>query len=162
MISSDDRRDEHMGSDQSERLAVQDLNLDYALALDERNGAAFCDLFTEDAIFVVYEPHSAEPLFGYTGRAELAGLMGHLDQWGPTLHVMTNHRVMLDGDCATGVVYGLAHHTTELDGRPHTLVMALRYEDEYRREGTRWRFAQRKITRLWNETRPLMNERAAF
>jgi ketosteroid isomerase-like protein len=151
-----------MSSPLSDRADLQDLNLDYALALDARNGPAFCALFTNDAIFVVYEPGSDEPLFGYTGRDDLASLMGRLDQWGATLHVMTNHRVELDGDRATGVVYGLAHHTTEHDGVPHTLVMALRYDDEYRREGARWRFAQRKITRLWNETRPLMDERAAF
>jgi ketosteroid isomerase-like protein len=151
-----------MTSVSSDREGLEDLNLDYALALDERDGAAFCELFTEDATFMVYEAGSAESLFGFTGRDDLAGLMTHLDQWGPTLHVMTNHRVRLDGDLATGVVYGLAHHTIESDGSQKTLVMALRYDDQYRRDGARWRFAQRKITRLWNETRPLMDERAAF
>jgi ketosteroid isomerase-like protein len=151
-----------MSSLLSDRFDLQDLVHDYAAALDERDAAAFGELFTEDVVFVVLEPGLDEPLFGYTGRDDLMQLMGRLDQWGATLHVMSNQRVKIDGDTATGAVYGIAYHTVEHEGAPHTLVMALRYDDRYRREAAGWRFARREITRLWNETRPLMDERGAF
>jgi ketosteroid isomerase-like protein len=149
--------------DVAARLALQDLALDYAVALDERDAAAFGALFTEDAQLVVYEPGVADPLLSFDGRDAIASLLERFDQWGATMHMMTNHRVKLDGDAGTGLVYGLAHHTIERDGRPHTLVMTLHYIDDYRRDGDAgWRFARRKIVRLWNEARPLMDERAAF
>jgi hypothetical protein len=78
------------------------------------------------------------------------------------MHVVSNHRVEVDGDRASGVVYCLAHHNTVCDGVPHNLVMTIRYHDRYRRTAAGWRFEHRKIVRFWNELRPLLDDRAAF
>jgi ketosteroid isomerase-like protein len=145
-----------------DRLELADLAYAYAAALDERDVAAFAALFTEDAHLGVYDPESDVPLLGYDGRAQIADAVALLDPYGATMHVVSNHRVGVDGDEATGVVYCVAHHSTVRDGAPHNLVMTIRYYDRYRRTGDGWRFTHRKIVRFWNELRPVLDERAAF
>ena len=151
-----------MAATVSDRLELADLAYAYAAALDERDVAGFAALFTEDAHLGVYEPDAELPLLGYDGRTEIAQAVGLLDPYGETMHVVSNHRVEVDGDQASGVVYCLAHHNTVRDGAPHNLVMTIRYHDRYRRTGDGWRFTHRKIVRFWNELRPLLDERAAF
>lgn len=112
-----------MGVSVSDRLDLADLAYAYATALDERDVEGFAALFTEDAHLGVYEPDAEQPLLGYDGRAEIAQAVGLLDPYGETMHVVSNHRVEVDGDRASGVVYCLAHHNTVRDGVPHNLVM---------------------------------------
>jgi uncharacterized protein (TIGR02246 family) len=149
-------------SEISDRLELQELAFAYAAALDERDAEAFAGLFTPDGHLGVYEPDPEQQLLGYDGRDEIRTAVALLDPYDETLHVMTNHRVVLDGDDATGTVYCLAHHITVRDGARHNLVMTIRYHDRYRRSGGAWRFAHRKIVRLWNERRPVLADRAAF
>jgi 3-phenylpropionate/cinnamic acid dioxygenase small subunit len=151
-----------MGVSVSDRLDLADLAYAYATALDERDVEGFAALFTEDAHLGVYEPDAEQPLLGYDGRAEIAQAVGLLDPYGETMHVVSNHRVEVDGDRASGVVYCLAHHNTVRDGVPHNLVMTIRYHDRYRRTAAGWRFEHRKIVRFWNELRPLLDDRAPF
>src|SRR5450432_119615 len=117
-----------MAASVSDRLELADLAYAYAAA---RDVAAFAALFTEDAHLGVYEPGSERPLLGYDGRAQIADAVALLDPYGETMHVVSNHRVSVDGDQATGVVYCLAHHTTVRDDAPHNLVMTIRYYDRY-------------------------------
>jgi len=151
-----------VGVSVADRLELADLAYAYAAALDERDVEGFAALFTEDAHLGVYEPQAERPLLGYDGRGEIAQAVGLLDPYGETMHVVSNHRVEVDGDRGSGVVYCLAHHNTRRDGAPHNLVMTIRYYDRYRRTAGGWRFEQRKIVRFWNELRPLLDERAAF
>ena len=150
-----------MGASVSDRLELADLAYAYATALDERDVDGFAALFTEDAHLGVYEPDAEQPLLGYDGP-QIAQAVGLLDVYGETMHVVSNHRVQVDGEEASGVVYCLAHHITVRDGAPHNLVMTIRYYDRYRRTAAGWRFSHRKIVRFWNELRPLLDERAAF
>jgi 3-phenylpropionate/cinnamic acid dioxygenase small subunit len=150
-----------MGASVSDRLELNDLAYAYASALDERDVDGFGALFTPDGHLGVYEPDAQQPLLGYDG-AEIARAVGLLDDYGETMHVVSNHRVEVDGDEGSGVVYCLAHHTTVRDGAPFNLVMTIRYQDRYRRTDAGWRFSERRIVRLWNELRPLLDERAAF
>jgi hypothetical protein len=149
-------------SEMSDRLDLQELAFAYAAALDERDGEAFAGLFTPNAHLGVYDPDSEKPLLGYDGHDEIRQAIALLDPYDETLHVMTNHRVALDGENATGTVYCLAHHISVRDGTRCNLVMTIRYYDRYRRVDGAWRFAHRKIVRFWNELRPVLDERAAF
>lgn len=151
-----------MGVSASDRLELTDLVHAYAGALDARDVDGFAVLFTEDGHLGVYEPDAERPLIGYDGAGEIAQAVGLLDDYGETMHVVSNHRMEVDGDEGSGVVYCLAHHTTVRDGAPHNLVMTIRYHDRYRRTADGWRFSERRIVRLWNELRPLLEERAAF
>jgi len=151
-----------MDSALRDQLELQDLAFAYATALDERDVSGFAALFTEDAHLGVYAPEATDPLLGYDGRDEIGQAVGLLDPYGPTMHVMSNHRVAIDGDSATGTVYCVANHSTVRDRTPHNLVMTIRYADRYRRTDSGWRFTHRKIIRMWNELRPLMDEQMAF
>jgi hypothetical protein len=55
--------------------------------------------------------------------------------------------VQLDGATATGHTYCFAHHVTGTDDH----IMAIRYEDTYRREADGWKIAERHLRHLWNE-----------
>jgi 3-phenylpropionate/cinnamic acid dioxygenase small subunit len=151
-----------MAASVSDRLELAELAYVYASALDERDVEGFAALFTQEGHRGVYEPDSDVALLGYDGRARIADAMALLDPYGETMHVVSNHRVQVDGDEAAGVVYCLAHHNTVRDGVMRNLVMTIRYYDRYRRGGEGWRFSHRKIVRFWNELRPLLDERAAF
>ena len=79
------------------------------------------------------------------------------------MHVVSNHRVSVDGDQATGGVYCPSRTTTaSATTPPHNLVMTIRHYDRSRRTGEGWRFAQRKVVRFRNGLRAMADERAAF
>jgi ketosteroid isomerase-like protein len=153
-----------MSATPAERFELRDLVDAYATAIDERNTELLVSLFTPDANLFVVEDGRQEELARYDGAAELARLMDRLDQYGPTMHVISNHRVRVDGGSATGVAYCLAHHLAERDGATQDLVMAIRYFDRYARasEGEEWKIAERKIVRYWDELRPILDERVSF
>jgi ketosteroid isomerase-like protein len=147
----------------AERFELRDLVDAYATAIDERDTELLVSLFTPDANLFVVEDGREEELARYDGAAELARLMDRLDQYGPTMHVISNHRVRVDGASATGVAYCLAHHLAERDGATQDLVMAIRYFDRYARgEDDEWKIAERKIVRYWDELRPVLDERVSF
>jgi ketosteroid isomerase-like protein len=148
----------------AERFELRDLVDAYATAIDERDTELLVSLFTPDASLFVVEDGRQEELARYHGAAELAQLMDRLDQYGSTMHLISNHRLEVDGNSATGVVYCLAHHLTERDGATQDLVMAIRYFDRYARarEDCAWRIAERKIVRYWDELRPILDERVSL
>jgi hypothetical protein len=148
----------------AERFELRDLVDAYATAIDERDTDLLVSLFTPDAQLFVVEDGREQELARYRGSAELALLMDRLGQYGPTMHVLSNHRVRVDANSATGVVYCLAHHLAERDGATQDLVMMIRYFDRYARagEGEEWKIAERKIVRYWDELRPILDERVSF
>lgn len=139
----------------SDRFALEDLVCDYADALDRRDVQAFVALFTGDAHLGVYEPESDKPLADYWG-AEIADAVSLVSIYPQTMHVISNLRFKLAGSTATGVVYCLAHHVTDYEDRPHDLVMMIRYFDRYQNTAGGWRFEDRRITRYWDEVRPIL------
>lgn len=139
----------------SDRLALEDLVYDYADSLDRRDVPAFVALFTPDAHLGVYAPESDDPVADYKGR-RIADAVSLVTVYRQTMHVVSNPRFKLAGSNATGVVYCLAHHITDYDDRPHDLVMMIRYFDRYRNTANGWRFEDRRITRYWDEIRPLV------
>lgn len=53
-----------------------------------------------------------------------------------------------------GCGFRAAHHLFEEHGRRKLQVMAIRYYDDFVREGGRWFFAARRLIVDWSETRP--------
>jgi ketosteroid isomerase-like protein len=149
----------------ADHCELKDLVDAYATAIDERDRALLVGIFTADAHLFVQEHGREEVLVAYDGSDQIAQLMDLLDGYGPTMHLMSNHRIQVDGDRATGVVYCLAHHLTEQDdGSTRNLVMAIRYFDRYARagDGGQWKIAERKIVRYWDELRPIVEESVSF
>jgi hypothetical protein len=115
-------------------LAIQQLPIRYALAVDGRDLDAWVELFVPD----VRVSKSA------SGREALhKQIDGMLRTFGRSVHQICGHRVEFEGtdpDHATGAVYCRAEH--EVGGR--WIVMAICYWDDYRRVGGEWLFSRRR------------------
>jgi hypothetical protein len=136
----------------SELLA---LSVGYAEAADDRDGARFAALFTDDGQLVVpVPPDQLDPVKTLAGaevlRSVPSGLAGY--EW--TLHQVVDHLFALPvpgGDPATaaGRVEGVAHHVRATGDPPGPAgtdtVWYLTYLDRYRRVDHRWRIARREL-----------------
>ncbi len=130
----------------ADRAAIVELTGDYCRAVAADDLDRLVDLFTDDGVLeTAFPPGSGQDHAVTRGRAALretyqgtAG-MGLL----PCVH---NHIVELDGDRARGFC-SVALRLVQA-GEPY--VGAGHYEDEYRKEGARWRFARRRLVlRHW-------------
>ncbi|OLL20300.1 MULTISPECIES: nuclear transport factor 2 family protein [unclassified Rhodococcus (in: high G+C Gram-positive bacteria)] len=124
------------------RFEISQLPIRYALAVDQRDVDAWVSLFVED---VQLGRHGA-------GRDALRDLIDAQLRWFyRSIHFIGGHRIELGPDVgddgpetATGHVYCRAEH--EVDDR--WIVMAIRYDDTYRRVGEEWLF-ERRIEHHW-------------
>jgi ketosteroid isomerase-like protein len=124
--------------------AIRTLVARYGFAIDDRDLGAVADLFTQDARF-----RSKDGVMEASGRQHvLAQFEARFAALGPTNHFSHDHLVWLD-DRSPGSARGLvsAHAEVVRNGRP--MVVALRYEDTYRREDDAWRFADRLLSFLY-------------
>jgi SnoaL-like domain len=114
------------------QLAIGQLPIRYALAIDARDLDAWVALFVED---VNCGRHGH-------GRAVLRGLIEpQVRTFYRSIHQICGHAIdFVDGDHATGKVYCRAEH----EARGKWVVMAICYFDEYARRDGRWYFVRRK------------------
>lgn len=123
-----------------DRVELQELVAVYGRLIDDRDLAGLAELYTSDAVF----DSTAGPVSGRD--AVLDYYRGQLDRYGMTYHYPHSHTITFTGpDSATGVVSAHA----ELAIGETAFVVALRYLDEYRREGGRWRFRERRARQLY-------------
>ena len=115
-----------------DRLDIGQLPLRYALAVDERDVEAWVSLFVAD---IQLGP-------GGQGREALRRfIIPQLRWFYRSVHQIVGHRVELLGpDRARGQVYCRAEH--EVGDR--WIVMAIRYDDEYRKVNGEWLFSRRR------------------
>ncbi|WP_433632592.1 nuclear transport factor 2 family protein [Nocardia sp. CA-120079] len=124
------------------RWEIGQLPIRYALAVDQRDIDTWVSLFVPD---VRLGRHG-------TGREALRGFIEPQLRWFyRSIHLICGHRIEIGPDhgdggpiTATGQVYCRAEH--EVDDR--WVVMAIRYDDRYRRDGGQWLFEQR-VERHW-------------
>jgi len=126
------------------QTAIRELATEYAVACDVHDMDGLTDLFTEDAEF-----DSPAGVMVATGRDTIAAMFVELFKIrGPAFHWTHDVMVQVSADNpneATGRVYSHAETT------PNGLVSlaAMRYDDNYRYEEGRWRFARRSISFLY-------------
>ena len=132
-------------------LALRRLADDYGSTVDQRDGHGFASVFTPNGVLAIYEPNESEPSVVYTGYDELVSVIELVKAFTTTFHLMANHQVDIDGDTATGMVYGLSLHLTETDGRGFDTFMVMKYRDRYQRTPDGWRIARRDVLRQWTE-----------
>lgn len=123
------------------RERLKDLALRYCMACDSRDLDALANLYTPDAVFQ-HEGGSDRAV----GVAEIVDLYDcSWKKRGPSTHIPYAHSIdFQDYDHASGIVHIIAEVTLA----DQAMILALRYEDEYRHLDGKWKFASR-LARVW-------------
>ena len=123
-----------------DRVEIHELIARYGLVMDDRNMADMPGLFTPDVAI-----RSGDGVMNTVGlEAVVAMFRGRFTVLGPSNHISHDKIIAFDEqdpDRATGMV--LSHAEMHRRGQP--MITAIRYQDAYRREGGRWRFAERVL-----------------
>jgi hypothetical protein len=133
------------------RVELRALVDEYAWRTDQYDYEGWADLFTPDGVFTGQDHGAAEPFVRMAGRDQLVQVVHGNDQWVRTFHAIDSHVCTVDGDAATGVTYCTAHHLMTDDADAQSLVMLIRYHDEYARTDAGWRFRTRRLEVAWVE-----------
>lgn len=138
----------------ADRLAIRELIDAYAHCADRRDLVGQLALFTADTHFVLYmDVTAAVPTQDLHGRDALVPVFDNLNTYATTTHFNGQSRIAVDGDRATGESYCLAHHLyVDEGGRRMRMVASIRYLDDFVRQGSEWRFAERRLMVDWTET----------
>lgn len=128
-----------------DHIAIQRLMYRYARCADRKDYPGFADVFCEDAVF----DYAGTPV---RGCAAIQQMMRNLDQFGNTLHQVSNTLYEVDQDHASGETYCLASHLKVVDGRQIKIDMGVRYEDRLRRTAAGWRIEYRGFHLLWTQS----------
>jgi len=129
----------------------------YAAGVDHCDAALFTACFTDDARLRSYHAGADTPFADLRGHRQLAAIPDTMrGQYRATTHMMTNHRVEVDGDEATGEVLCMARHCLP-DGSA-SLNVVIRYVDRYVRAAKGWLIDDREIRFLWSERHEVAGE----
>ena len=122
------------------RAAIGDLVAAYGRVIDDRDWQSLGQLYCENATFDSVEGPS-------TGRNRIVEYYEkRTSMFGVTYHYPHSVEVTeVDGDLGKGVV--CAHAELAIDGK--AFWIALRNFDSYKREDSRWRFAERRVEQLY-------------
>jgi uncharacterized protein (TIGR02246 family) len=122
---------------------IRTLFADYGRTLDDRDFAAFSQLWATESEFAGGAGNVA------LGPAAIGALLEKLiegnfpDSAGTNAHLFFNERIQLDGDAATAVSKG-GFMVASAENQPVMSILAT-YEDQLVREDGRWKFARRAI-----------------
>lgn len=133
----------------SDRLELRYLVERYARGCDRRDAALLATCFADGGTVTVN--WTDRPPSTMHMPRDLERIPTGLGRYEKTLHFVGNHHAEVDGDTATGETYCFAHHI--LDGNDH--VMAIRYQDVYRREAGGWRILERTLLVDWTQDQPV-------
>lgn len=127
-----------------DRQAIVDLTVAYTFALDTKEWDALDDVFLPDATAFLTEE--------LTGRDAIkARIRRALEQLDISQHMISNHRIEIDGDRATGRCYLQAQHVREAAPGPPNFIVAGSYDDRFVRTPEGWRIEHRVLTIMWTE-----------
>src|SRR5262245_32971697 len=126
-------------------VLLRDLVEAYAMAADQRDADWFSSLWLPDATLAVYDGEERRTGI-YEGADAMRGVTRALGRYVRTIHLVTTHRAVVDGDGTTakGQTYCTAHHLTGSSSNGaecEDLVMTIRYDDEFGLDDDgAWRF----------------------
>ena len=126
--------------DVGDRLAISDVLIRYATALDGRDWELLASCFTDDAT-LDYDTSGT-----YGRDAFVEHCRAGLARMKATQHCVTNHVISTDGDRAHSTSYVIAQHVRENDV---TFTLGGTYSDDLVRAGTEWRIASRRFVTSW-------------
>jgi hypothetical protein len=124
----------------------------YARGADRRSKDDWRSVLADDIEIV-------GPGFGIPGLEANLGSLDYLEQaYSATRHVVLDQDITCDGDTAHGETRCTAEHRiAKADGNDQLLVWAIRYQDQWRREASGWKFTKRELIVDWEELRPVRN-----
>jgi 3-phenylpropionate/cinnamic acid dioxygenase small subunit len=128
-------------ADIAAQLAISDLIISYAHAVDTRDWQLFRSLFTDDAVL------------DYSGSYGIAGGADEMTEWisglmtyeavPDTMHAITNVRVVLDGDTAGATAYYVNPDVLAMGAdEPYLLFNAGRYDIALSRDSDGWKMSR--------------------
>jgi uncharacterized protein (TIGR02246 family) len=121
-------------------LEIQQIFIDYGLALDAGDFDRYASLFAESGTIAL------GPMGRATGRAAIKELMERTmrGRVGQSLHIVSSPQITFDdsGDTAHSQVMWTVVHRDEV-GQPRLTMMG-RHQDELVRENGRWKIARRR------------------
>lgn len=121
----------------------------YALGADRRDKALWREVLAEDV-------EISGPGFSIKGLEANLGSIDHLTHaFTATRHVVHDMDVVVEGDSARGETRSTAEHRIAGPDGDKLLVWAIRYQDQWRREGDDWKFTRRILIVDWEELRPI-------
>ncbi len=136
--------------------ALNQLAYRYAAAVDGCDTKGFQAVFHPDARLRSYQPDADQPFADLKGHAQLAAIPEAMrGKHRHTTHMMTNHLISIDGDCASGEVLCTARHLSLDLEAPVSINVIIRYVDKYVRHQGCWLIADRQIRFLWSERHPV-------
>ena len=121
-------------------LAIQQLFIDYGLALD----AGDLDRYAQ--LFAIQGTVNLGPIGRATGRSEIQALMAQTLEGlvGSSFHIVSSPQINLHGDIATSQVMWTVIHRDK-NGQPQVTMIG-KYHDELIRENGEWKIQTRKGT----------------
>ena len=131
---------------------IRQIFVDYAKYLDSGDFAGYAGLFAADGVLLAQLGEAVGPAAIEQVLEEVLGPYIH-NEHPPSIHVMNNHRIDVDGDTAkTEVIW--FYLTVDPDTVP-TILQAGRYVDDLVRENGRWKIARHDISRIFGRS-PMM------
>jgi ketosteroid isomerase-like protein len=123
-----------------DRLAISELVAFYGRCVDDRDWQSLADLYTTDGVFDSTGEKSQ-------GRdALISYYQERTSRYSASYHYPHSVEISFhDTGTASGVVCG--HAELALEGE--TVVVAMRYKDQYRKNGDRWQFKSRETQLLY-------------
>ena len=121
-------------------LAIQQLFIDYGLALD----AGDLDRYAQ--LFAIQGTVNLGPIGRATGRSEIQALMAQTLEGlvGSSFHIVSSPQINLHGDIATSQVMWTVIHRAK-NGQPQVTMIG-KHHDELIRENGEWKIQTRKGT----------------
>jgi hypothetical protein len=139
-------------ADIQDRLALEQLAIEYANAIDSRNWDRLDQVFTPDAVI------------DYTATGGISGSYAEIKAWLPRtlkffksyMHLMGNHQIAITGDTASGQVACFNPMLAPaLLGGSNTVIFGIWYHDAYVRTQDGWRIASRRQQHCYSFNVPL-------
>jgi ketosteroid isomerase-like protein len=131
---------------------IRQIFVDYAKYLDGGDFAGYASLFAENGVLLAQLGEAVGPAAIEQVLEEALGPYIH-NEHPPSIHVMNNHRIDVDGDTATTEVIWF-YLTVDPDTVP-TILQAGRYVDDLVRENGKWKIARHDISRIFGRS-PMM------
>jgi ketosteroid isomerase-like protein len=123
-----------------DKEAIRELAMLYARGMDRQDVSLLKTLYTDDG----WDAHG--PYFDGPADKYVEFLAASLPHMHVGAHFICNHLISVDGDTGEGEVYAIAWHLIpDGAGRQKHDFQAVRYIDNYRRDGGQWKFARRDV-----------------